>query len=210
MNKKNTYSSIDNNNSSSKNKNNFNTINKVKTPNNYLMKLSKQRINTTRERPVYIKANNFTYRGTKPSSLTIYNRSNNNNKKTDKPNTIKRKISQNSGNLLINLSDYNSINSFSNPNIDNLSVLFSSRLHREKEDLLFFLYPFFFYYFHFHLYYLFFLYHLLFYFSLILQFFFPKILFSYLSTILFISLFDFSFIFFHQKVFLIHLIFKFS
>ena len=133
MNKKTDYSSIELK-SKKKNKNKFNTINKSSTPNTYIVKLTKERINTTREKPIYIKSNNFSFRKTNPSSLTIYNRSNNNNRRTDKPNIIKRKISTNNNNLLINLSDYNSMNSFSNPNIDNLSVLFSSRLHREKID----------------------------------------------------------------------------
>ena len=133
MNKKTDYSSIELK-SKKKNKNKFNTINKSSTPNTYIVKLTKERINTTREKPIYIKSNNFSFRKTNPSSLTIYNRSNNNNRRTDKPNIIKRKISTNNNNLLINLSDYNSLNSFSSPNIDNLSVLFSSRLHREKTD----------------------------------------------------------------------------
>ena len=133
MNKKTDYSSIELK-SKKKNKNKFNTLNKTSTPNTYIVKLTKERINTTREKPIYIKSNNFSFRKTNPSSLTIYNRSNNNNRRTDKPNIIKRKISTNNNNLLINLSDYNSLNSFSNPNIDNLSVLFSSRLHREKID----------------------------------------------------------------------------
>ena len=118
----------------SKNKNKFNTISKSNTPNTYFMKLNKQRINTTRESPIYIRTNNFGFKGNKPSSISIYNKNNSNKRRTNKPNMIKRKIAPSNNNLLINLSDYNSLNSFSSPNIDNLSVLFSSRLHREKTD----------------------------------------------------------------------------
>ena len=118
----------------SKNKNKFNTISKSNTPNTYFMKLNKQRINTTRESPIYIRTNNFGFKGNKPSSISIYNKNNSNKRRTNKPNMIKRKIAPSNNNLLINLSDYNSLNSFSSPNIDNLSVLFSSRLYREKTD----------------------------------------------------------------------------
>ena len=55
----------------SKNKNKFNTISKSNTPNTYFMKLNKQRINTTRESPIYIRTNNFGFKGNKPSSISI-------------------------------------------------------------------------------------------------------------------------------------------
>ena len=107
-----------------------------------LTKLTKPKIKKTSQKtPDFLKPTHYLNQDNHSVSLTANRRINkitqikkNTNKRNENPKLVKRKNSQNS-NLQINLSDYNSINSFSSPNVtDNLSVLFSTRLYKEKID----------------------------------------------------------------------------
>ena len=107
-----------------------------------LTKLTKPKIKKeSKKTPDFLRPTYYLNKENHSVSLTANKRNNkntqikkNSNKRNEKPKLEKRKNSQNS-NLQINLSDYNSINSFSSPNVtDNLSVLFSTRLYKEKID----------------------------------------------------------------------------
>ena len=107
-----------------------------------LTKLTKPKIKkNSKNTPDFLRPTYYLNKENLSVSLTTNKRMNKNNqikkntnKRNNKQKLVKRKNSQNS-NLQINLSEYNSINSFSSPNVtDNLSVLFSTRLYKEKID----------------------------------------------------------------------------